>query len=130
MAADGTGYYDDEYVRTSDELQAEIRRAAFGEDIGQFSGLTADEYLAFAAWLGIDERSHVLEVACGSGGPALFMAERTGCRVTGVDSHEAGIAARRWQPAAGRWASSSSRLTASTSSSCGTQASSMSVWKT
>jgi SAM-dependent methyltransferase len=36
--------------------------------------------------------SHALEVASGSGGPALYLAERTGCRVTGVDVNPAGIA--------------------------------------
>jgi len=35
----------------------------------------------------------VLEVASGSGGPALFMARETGCRVTGVDLHDAGVVA-------------------------------------
>src|SRR5206468_9212059 len=33
------------------------------------------------------------EVASGSGGPALFTAETTGCRITGVDLHEDGVAA-------------------------------------
>ena len=35
----------------------------------------------------------MLEVASGSGGPALFMASETGCRVTGVDLHDAGVLA-------------------------------------
>jgi SAM-dependent methyltransferase len=90
---EGTGYYDEAYTRSSEELYAAIRREAFGEDIGQFSWLTADEYAMFADRLAIDARSHVLEVACGTGGPALFLADRTGCRITGVDLHESGIAA-------------------------------------
>jgi SAM-dependent methyltransferase len=93
MGAEGTGYYDGAYTRSSEELYAAIRREAFGEDIGQFSWLTVDEYATFADWLAIDAGSHVLEVACGTGGPALFLAGRTGCRVTGVDLHQAGIAA-------------------------------------
>jgi SAM-dependent methyltransferase len=93
MDAEGSGYYDGAYERTSDELYAAIRREAFGEDIGQFSWLTADEYATFADWLTIDAQSHVLEVACGTGGPALFLAGLTGCRVTGVDLHEAGVTA-------------------------------------
>ncbi|HET9250830.1 MAG TPA: methyltransferase domain-containing protein, partial [Candidatus Eisenbacteria bacterium] len=36
--------------------------------------------------------SHVLEVGSGSGGPALHVARTTGCRITGVDSHEGGVA--------------------------------------
>lgn len=87
------GYYDGAYARTSEELYAEIRQEAFGEDIGQFSWLTAEEYAIFGDWLGIGGGTHVLEVACGTGGPALFLVGRTGCRITGVDLHETGIAA-------------------------------------
>ncbi len=93
MAGRGTEHYDNEYRRTTDELYAGIRREAFGEEIGQYSWLTADEYRTFFGRLGIDRSSHVLEVASGSGGPALFMAEETGCRVTGADLHEAGVTA-------------------------------------
>ena len=93
MTGRGTEHYDSEYRRTADELYTEIRREAFGEEIGQYSWLTADEYRTFFGWLGIDESSHVLEIASGSGGPAIFMAEETGCRVTGADIHEAGVAA-------------------------------------
>jgi ubiquinone/menaquinone biosynthesis C-methylase UbiE len=35
----------------------------------------------------------VLEVASGSGGPALFMVHETGCSVTGIELHQAGVAA-------------------------------------
>ena len=93
MGAERTGYFDGAYARSSEELYAAIREEAFGEDIGQFSWLTADEYATFADRLAIDSESNVLEVACGTGGPALFLVERTGCRVTGVDLHEAGITA-------------------------------------
>ena len=86
-----TGFYDASYGRFADELYAAIRREAFGEDIGQNSWLRADEQRRFCAWLGLDRSSHLLEVASGSGGPALFAAATTGCRVTGVDVHEAGV---------------------------------------
>jgi SAM-dependent methyltransferase len=86
-------FYDRTYGSFADRLNATIRSEAFGEEIGQNSWLTADEHRGFFAWLEIDASSHVLEVACGSGGPALFMARETGCRVTGVDLHDVGIAA-------------------------------------
>jgi cyclopropane fatty-acyl-phospholipid synthase-like methyltransferase len=88
-----TAYYDRTYGASQEELTAAIREAAFGEDIGQFSWTTADEHRRFQQLLGVEGGSHVLDVACGSGGPALFMARETGCRVTGVDIHEGGVAA-------------------------------------
>lgn len=75
-----------------DELQRTIRRAAFGEDLGQFSWTTADEQRRFHALLGLGLDTHVLDVASGSGGPALFMVRSTGCRLTGVDIHDRGVA--------------------------------------
>jgi SAM-dependent methyltransferase len=86
-------FYDRTYGSFADRLNATIRSEAFGEEIGQNSWLTADEHREFFRWLELEESRHVLEVACGSGGPALFMASETGCRVTGVDLHDAGIAA-------------------------------------
>jgi 2-polyprenyl-3-methyl-5-hydroxy-6-metoxy-1,4-benzoquinol methylase len=79
------------YSDFADALRAQVRQEAFGEDIGQFGWLTADEYRDFFRRLDLREKDHVLDVACGSGGPALFMARTTGCRVTGVDINEAGI---------------------------------------
>lgn len=92
-AGDDTGLYDTTYGRFADELYASIRREAFGEDIGQTSWLTADEQRAFCDWLGLDPSTELLEVASGSGGPALFTVAETRCRVTGVDMHEAGVGA-------------------------------------
>ena len=37
--------------------------------------------------------TELLEVASGSGGPALFTVETTGCRLFGVDLHDEGVAA-------------------------------------
>ena len=85
--------FDAAYGRFADELYAEIRREAFGEDIGQTSWVTADEQRRFCEWLELDSSSEVLEVASGSGGPALFTVETTGCALVGVDLHEAGVAA-------------------------------------
>jgi SAM-dependent methyltransferase len=91
--AGDTGFYDRNFTRSADELNAAIRAAAFGEDIGQFSWTTADEHRRFQAELGLGAGSRVLEVASGSGGPALFLVREAGCRLVGIDIHEAGIRA-------------------------------------
>ena len=84
-------YYDTNYGNFETELYSEIRREAFGEDIGQNSWLTADELGAFLAWLDLSTGKRVLDIACGSGGPALRMAASTGCSVVGIDLHEQAI---------------------------------------
>ena len=49
----GSGHYDANYGNFESELYAEIRREAFGEDIGQSSWLTADEQDRFLAPLAL-----------------------------------------------------------------------------
>ena len=90
--ADSVDLYDKAYGNFAATVMTEIRRAAYGEDIGQNSWLTVGEFRQFFGWLAIDKDCRVLEIASGSGGPALFMARTTGCRVTGVDNNRRGVA--------------------------------------
>src|SRR5215831_20408121 len=71
----------------------QVRRETYGEDFGQSSWVTGPEYRRFFRLLRLTAADHVLDVGCGSGGPALFVAREVGCRVTGVDFNEAGIRA-------------------------------------
>ena len=80
------------YQHFNDEVVNSVRKATFGTDIGQNSWLTVDEYERMLPWLNLTADSHVLEVASGSGGPALYLARTTGCRVTGIDANESGVA--------------------------------------
>jgi SAM-dependent methyltransferase len=80
------------YSNFTEQVVAAIRVETFGRDIGQNSWLTADEYDRFVSWLDLAPESHALEVASGSGGPALYLAGKAGCRVTGVDASESGVA--------------------------------------
>lgn len=64
--------YDVAYAHHASDVQTEVRRETFGEDIGQQSWLTADEYRRFISWLGLTADAHVLDVASGSGGPASW----------------------------------------------------------
>jgi ubiquinone/menaquinone biosynthesis C-methylase UbiE len=84
-------YYDANYGNFQAELYEEIRREAFGEDIGQNSWLTADEQDKFINWLNLSPGKTLLDVACGAGGPALRVAATTGCSIVGIDIHELGI---------------------------------------
>lgn len=86
MKAD-VGFYDSHYGNFARETLAAIRIEVFGEDIGQNGWLTAEEQDQFLSWLEPDSDSVVLDVACGSGGPTLRIARKTGCRVHGVDIH-------------------------------------------
>ena len=87
------GHYDANYANFESDLYAEIRREAFGEDLGQNSWLTADELLRFLRHLALSPAKHLLDVACGAGGPALKIAETAGCSIVGIDVHDKAIAA-------------------------------------
>ena len=84
--------YDAAYAHYASTVQTEVRQEAFGEDIGQNSWLTVDEYRRFIGWLALRPEAHVLDVASGSGGPSLFLARETGCRLTGIDVNDNGVA--------------------------------------
>jgi SAM-dependent methyltransferase len=89
--SDTVDLYDNVYSDFGSHAEAEVRRHAFGEDLGQSSWITAADWLRFADLLQVREQSHVLEVGSGSGGPAVYLAAKRGCRVTGIDLNEHGV---------------------------------------
>src|SRR5215211_8633155 len=64
---------------------AHIQAHHEGEYVGQESFMSAREILDLARAAGVDARTRVLDLCCGSGGPALHLARQTGCRIVGVD---------------------------------------------
>jgi len=84
--------FDSTYGHFTQGMLETIRSETFGQDIGQNSWTTVDEYDRFLSWLDLRPEHHVLEVASGSGGPALYLANHAGCKVTGIDASEAGVA--------------------------------------
>jgi 2-polyprenyl-3-methyl-5-hydroxy-6-metoxy-1,4-benzoquinol methylase len=88
----GCSHYDANYSNFQTSLYEQIRRDAFGTDIGQNSWLTAIEHDTFQNWLNLSPGKNLLDVACGAGGPALCFAATTGATVIGVDVHEQAIA--------------------------------------
>jgi SAM-dependent methyltransferase len=89
--AQSVDLYDNVYGDYDSRAEAAVRRQTYGEDIGQSSWMSADEWLGFADHLQVSESSHVLEVGSGSGGPAVHLASARKCRVTGVDINEHGV---------------------------------------
>ena len=84
--------FDSTYSHFTQQVLETIRKETFGQDIGQNSWTTMDEYDRFISWLDLRPEHHVLEVASGSGGPARYLASSVSCRVTGIDANEAGVA--------------------------------------
>ena len=84
-------FYNGAYGNFGDDILSEIRAETYGLDLGQSSWITADEYDRFCEQLNIGPNSRVLETASGSGGPAIYMAQKFGCSVTGIDINQEGI---------------------------------------
>lgn len=116
IASPRTEFYERAFGGFHDQAVAEVRKETYGEDLGQNDWSTVDEMRQFSQWLELSPQSHLLDVCSGSGGPALFLARNSGCRVTGVDLHPTpcrpgGSSHRRWSCTTG--ASSSNAMSAS-----------------
>jgi SAM-dependent methyltransferase len=68
-----------------------VRIETYGEDFGQTSWVTTEESNEIPRLLDLRRDSSVLELGCGSGGYALHLAEKIGCRLLGLDINEAGV---------------------------------------
>jgi SAM-dependent methyltransferase len=85
--------YDSHYSQLAADLQSEVRRETYGEDLGQASWLTLDELHGWLPFLRLDATQKALEVACGSGGVTCQLARETGASGVGVDVNAHGIEA-------------------------------------
>ena len=85
-----------------DEIARRLRKAAAlrraraevfhnSEDVGEENFMSAGELRALAEATGITAGTRVLDLCCGMGGPALYLAQATGCRILGVDISPAAI---------------------------------------
>jgi SAM-dependent methyltransferase len=83
--------YNTSYANFESPVLTRIRVQTYGQDLGQTGWMTATELRRFARLLKIKTESRVLEVGCGSGGCALFLARTTGCALTGIDINDNGV---------------------------------------
>jgi cyclopropane fatty-acyl-phospholipid synthase-like methyltransferase len=66
---------------------AQVLNAVFGNGwIGQQRFTTTSEIDLLHATLQVGSGAHVLDIGSGTGGPAIYLAQQTGCRVTGIDA--------------------------------------------
>jgi SAM-dependent methyltransferase len=91
LASSGDAFYGAQYSRLYGQLASEIRREAFGEDLGQESWRSPAEQVEIAELLKLGPEARALDVACGAGGPSLAFVSRTGCRLVGVDIAPEGV---------------------------------------
>src|ERR1051325_6239488 len=83
--------YNNAYAHYADSVYRQIRTESYGEDFGQTSWATTDESHAIPRMLRLKPESRALEIGCGSGRYALYIAESVGCQVLGLDINAAGI---------------------------------------
>ena len=83
--------YDSAYVNYASQVYRQVRVETYGEDFGQTSWVTTEESNQIPKMLNLGSDSFALEIGCGSGGYALFLAEKVGCRIVGLDINAPGV---------------------------------------
>jgi SAM-dependent methyltransferase len=85
------GNYDFFYRDFDSPETRQFRRAAYGEDIGQHSWVSADELRSDIPRLGLSRSSRILDLGCGPCGPLTFILAAVGCQGVGVEQSEAAL---------------------------------------
>jgi SAM-dependent methyltransferase len=85
--------YESLYQEFESPLMRELRREAYGEDIGQHSWVTASDLRRDAVRLGISADGILLDLGCGPCGPLTFLMQFLGCHGIGVDVSTAALTA-------------------------------------
>jgi ubiquinone/menaquinone biosynthesis C-methylase UbiE len=89
--AQSVDLYDSAYGNYESDTYRQVRLETYGEDLGQTSWVTTEESNEIPQLLDLSLNSFVLELGCGSGGYALHLAERVGCRLVGLDINAPGV---------------------------------------
>ena len=83
--------YNSSYGNPDADAYREIRTETYGQDFGQTSWMTAEEFQAIPQLLALSSASRVLELGSGAGGCALQLAGALKCRVIGLDVNAEGV---------------------------------------
>jgi SAM-dependent methyltransferase len=83
--------YNTAYGHYESHTYRQVRIDTYGEDLGQTSWVTTAESKEIPQLLDLRLNSSVLELGCGSGGYALHLAEKVGCRLIGLDINAPGV---------------------------------------
>lgn len=95
--ADG---YEAFYRDFDSPLMRQVRREAYGEDIGQHSWVSAEELRADIRRLALTPASRFLDLGCGPCGPLAFVVANAGCRGTGIEISTSALRVGRVRAAA------------------------------
>jgi ubiquinone/menaquinone biosynthesis C-methylase UbiE len=83
--------YNSSYGNYERDAYREVRLETYGEDFGQTSWVSTEESHEIPQLLELTPSSSVLEIGCGSGRYAMYVAETTGCRIVGLDLNAEGV---------------------------------------
>jgi len=89
--SEAVNLYNSAYANYGSDVYRSVRIETNGEDFGQTSWVNTKESKEIPTLLDLTPDSSVLEVGCGSGGYALYLAKDVGCRLVGVDINGPGI---------------------------------------
>ena len=97
MTHSGIGVDYSEIHRIDSPANRRLRQDVWlpGDDLGQQSFATVRYFDHMVARLGMTEGTRVLDVGSGTGGPAIYMASKSGCLMTGVEVNDVGIEVSR-----------------------------------
>ena len=87
--------YESFYREFDSPLMRQLRREAYGEDIGQHSWVLAQELRSDIPRLELSPSSRFLDLGCGPCGPLTFVMSSVGCRGSGTDVSPSALAAGR-----------------------------------
>ena len=87
--------YESFYREFDSPLMRQLRREAYGEDIGQHSWVGAEELRADIQRLKLSPSSRFLDLGCGPCGPLTYILAHVGCHGTGMEISSSALQAGR-----------------------------------